>query len=502
MKKALASGLVAFVLLGMVSTWLLLQFDRQMQTNRQGQNLESFAAEIETKFFLRHQAELSWLASQEAIQRFLASGGSPSTALTSILEQVRGLVGLDVVYLVDAKGKITVSSDPTYLGTDVSFREYFQEAKAGRTRYSLAVGLVRKTPGLYAAVPVFVDGRVVGVASFRTSASQLDLALAANPGIFLLDPNGREFSSDPNLVRNSSTWIWDGPSRVLASGHWNRVIRHPLGAVSGFSLVSLEPENWPWVTVCILNLICALLVVTGVSVWHQSQLARERRAEQRSRHERELLLANLLEGIAVLDTEGKLLWANPAFQRLVQTDSAETSQSMKDWWETPGEVPWAEVFEGKRPWVVFEGVFRGRQGSWTPVLAGLTAAEGQFLLSVLDRSESHRSDQLLRQSQKLTVLGQLSGGIAHDLNNILGVLMGMADLIKMTLAEEDPLQESVDLMLQTLTRAATLAERMLDFARQTPVNRVPIDLTALLRELLFLSRTALPPSVVASFEIP
>ena len=109
MKKALASGLVAFVLLGMVSTWLLLQFDRQMQTNRQRQNLESFAAEIETKFFLRHQAELSWLASQEAIQRFLASGGCPSTALTSILEQVRGLVGLDVVYLVDAKGKITAS---------------------------------------------------------------------------------------------------------------------------------------------------------------------------------------------------------------------------------------------------------------------------------------------------------------------------------------------------------------------------------------------------------
>jgi signal transduction histidine kinase len=500
MKKILA-GVLAIVVLVTATTATVIQIDERLAVSRQTQVLDDLGKDLEMRFFLRHRTELAWLAGQASVQEFLVKEGPPPASLMATLEQARGLLDLEVVNLVDARGVLCASSDPARRGLDLSSREGFSEGMRGRIHY----GLVQSggpAQGLYASAPVVIQGRIVGLVSFRTAAAQLELALSSVPGVLLFDPEGKMFSSDPTLARNFFSWVWDGPRRVFASGKWNRVSRHALAAVPGFTLISFEPETRPWWTLLILNFIWVLLVLTGLSVWHQGRLARERKAEQRSRHERELLLANLLEGIAVLDVDGRLLWANPAFHRLVQTDSPGTRQSIADWWDPPGEGLWRDVLEGRRPWVVFESILRGHQGAWTPVLAGFTAAEGQYLLSVLDRSESHRSDQLLRQSQKLSVLGQLSGGIAHDLNNMLGVLMGMADLIKLTLSRQDPLQESVDLMLQTLTRAAGLAEKMLDFARQTPSARLPVDLTAVLRELQFLARTALPSTVTASFVIP
>jgi signal transduction histidine kinase len=139
---------------------------------------------------------------------------------------------------------------------------------------------------------------------------------------------------------------------------------------------------------------------------------------------------------------------------------------MADFWERPAG-PWLEVLEGSKPVVVFEAVLLGREGTRLPVLASFMALSEGYVLGVVE-FEGHRPDRLASQSQKLAVLGQLSGGIAHDLNNMLGILVGMADLIKSSLPAQDPLQESVDLILQTLTRASSLSEKMLDFARQTP----------------------------------
>jgi C4-dicarboxylate-specific signal transduction histidine kinase len=490
-KELLAGGLLALVL-ACAATWLLLRQEAVLASTRQVQELAMAAQELESRFFTRHRRELEWLVSQDLVRDFLAGKKPDSATLTGLLRSTEGLLHLEVVYLVSPQGLISAASEPGYVGADLAFRPYVQQGLQGVPSYSLAVGVVTKTRGLYAAVPVRAGNQIVGVAAFRTNAKQLDQFLTESDGLSLVGPDPAFGVSPPGSP---------DPGQIDTNAF--RVARLPLDLIPGYTLVSQTPRTFPNLGVIVLvDLFIVLAAITMVLVVRQFRLFRERRAEARGRQARESLLAHLLEGVAVLDRGGEVLWSNPAFGRLVQNGPGEPFPRLSDLWDAPSESPWDEVVEGRRSWVVFEGVLKGRQGAWTPVLAGLTAFEDQFLLSVLDRSERYRDDQLLRQTQKLTVLGQLSGGVAHDLNNMLGVLMGMADLLKMTLSDRDPLQESVDLMLTTLTRAAALAEKMLNFARQTPMARDPLDVTALLRELKFLARTALPERIEAHFEAP
>ena len=492
MKKALLVGGFLTLVLACAASWFLLAQEAALASTRQREDLAMSAQELQSRFFTRHRRELEWLASQDLVRDFLSGRRQDSRGLSDLLKSAEGLLHLEVVYLVSPQGHISAASEPGYVGADLAFRPYVQEGLRGIPSYFLAVGAVTKSRGLYAAVPVRDGEKVVGVAAFRTNAKQLDQFLAESPGLVLVGPDPAFGVSPPGRP---------DPSRIDTGAF--RVARRSVDLIPGYALVSQVPRTFNNLGLVILvDLLIVLAALTSLLVVRQVRHSRERRAEVRGRQARESLLAHLLEGVAVVDGSGSILWSNPAFGRLVQNDPGEPFPRLADLWDAPSESPWDEVVGGRRSWVVFEGVLKGRRGAWTPVLAGLTAFEDQFLLSVLDRSERHRDDQLLRQSQKLTVLGQLSGGVAHDLNNMLGVLMGMADLLKMTLSDQDPLQESVDLMLTTLTRAAGLSEKMLNFARQTPMARDPLDVTALLRELKFLARTALPERIDAVFEAP
>ncbi len=78
-----------------------------------------------------------------------------------------------------------------------------------------------------------------------------------------------------------------------------------------------------------------------------------------------------------------------------------------------------------------------------------------------------RSPEQVRRAQRLESLGRLAGGIAHDFNNVLGVILGYVELAKMNMHGVDPKAlRHLDLALSTLGRARTLADRLLDFARE------------------------------------
>jgi len=502
MKKYTIGAVLALAALLIVVALVVVEVDSEARIRRQEQALSEAVRDLESRFFYRRRPELEWLASQTPVRDFLVRGEAVAPRLASLLSQTVGLLDVEVVYLVDLLGVIRAATDPGFVGINLTFRDYIRKGMSGIPAYAIATGVVTGTRGLYASAPVYRDGRVVGVVAFRTSSSALEQWQATYPGLMLVGPDDHVFASPKPWFDIEERWAWSGPSRVRIDGIDYRVARAPLDVAPGFTAVSLVAEELPWVPLALVDLVLILTLLTGLSVWRQWKLIRDRQNENRDRHQRELLLSHLMEGIAVFDTRAQLVWANPVFEKMIQQEAGAPPPTMDELWDRTGPGPWREVLEGRRPWVVFESVLRGRQGGWVPVSAGFTWADGRFLLSVLDGTERYQSDQLLRQSQKLTVLGQLSGGIAHDLNNMLGVLMGMADLLKMSLPEQDPLQESVELILTTLARAAGLSERMLTFARQTPMNRTPLDMAALLRELRFLVRTALPEGIQTEITVP
>ena len=98
------------------------------------------------------------------------------------------------------------------------------------------------------------------------------------------------------------------------------------------------------------------------------------------------------------------------------------------------------------------------------------------LVLALDVTEKRRLEELLRQAQKMDAVGRLAGGVAHDFNNILGVIIGYGEIVKRRMPAADPLQGKVAEILKAAERAATLTRQLLAFSRKQVLQPRVLDL--------------------------
>lgn len=101
-----------------------------------------------------------------------------------------------------------------------------------------------------------------------------------------------------------------------------------------------------------------------------------------------------------------------------------------------------------------------------------------------DVTRRRASELALRRQEMLDATGHMAGGLAHDFNNILGVVVGHLDLIALATPLGSAARESADLALDAALRGATLARRLLGLARCEPVTRELVNLAAAVHEIL------------------
>jgi PAS domain S-box-containing protein len=243
----------------------------------------------------------------------------------------------------------------------------------------------------------------------------------------------------------------------------------------------------------------------------EAELARE---VARAMGELDRIFATSSDLILVMEEgTGRFLRANPAFTRvlgwrpeeLVGRTLAELVHP-EDLAATGAEV--RRLGRGGRT-EGFLNRYRHRDGSWREVSWTAVAEEGLIYGLGRDVTEQRAAADRLRETQeqlmqlqKLESIGQLTGGVAHDVNNLLTPIMGALDLLRRRLPEGDRGARLVTAAQEAAERAKILVARLLAFARRQHLEPQAVDVAALVQGMRELIRRSIGPRVETVIETP
>lgn len=132
---------------------------------------------------------------------------------------------------------------------------------------------------------------------------------------------------------------------------------------------------------------------------------------------------------------------------------------------------------------------------WSVILTDITSRRKA------DEERRQLEDQL-RHAQKMETIGTLAGGVAHDFNNILTIIIGNYELIKEELPQWSPLLESLDQIRAASLRARDVVRQLLTFARRDDSQQTLMDIIVVLRDSLKLIRSTIPSNIDIRQRLP
>jgi len=152
-----------------------------------------------------------------------------------------------------------------------------------------------------------------------------------------------------------------------------------------------------------------------------------------------------------------------------------------------------------------ELVLRGARGDDLRVSATMTRSRGtmpRLRIVWTDVTKERRLEAQLIQAQKMQAVGRLSGGVAHDFNNILGIIMASVSFLREDGRESPSFAQDLDLIEQATKRGADLTAQLLTFARQQVAQVQRVELGGLVREADRMLRRLIGEAITLSIGVP
>jgi len=117
-----------------------------------------------------------------------------------------------------------------------------------------------------------------------------------------------------------------------------------------------------------------------------------------------------------------------------------------------------------------------------------------------DITEHRQTENQLRQAQKMDAVGQLTGGVAHDFNNILAIILGNLEILKLQMTADDKAAELLRPIQKAAERAVVLTQKLLAFSGNYPVTATVIDINKLVADMEDLIGRSMTPEVKIEYK--
>jgi two-component system, NtrC family, C4-dicarboxylate transport sensor histidine kinase DctB len=387
------------------------------------------------------------------------------------LQSVNAQAGSSAFYVMDLNGTAIASSnwdeEVSFVGMDLSYRPYFQDAlRKGSGRF-YGIGTTSGIPGYYFSHGIHADGSLLGVAALKVSLNELERSWQAAPEIFLvLDENGVIFlSSVPEWkFKTFGALSPTAAGQIQVTRQYDRVSLKPLEVIQHESLgadariISLRtntPQSAPG---------------NGPKyLAHGRSLAES---------DWRVFLLSDLEPVATARQYAAAGAALAfAFLLLLAFYLSQRRRAI------------AESLAAK---VALQRAYDELERKVSERTADLTAANINLHREVTDRK---RAEQTLREAQeglvqagKLAVLGQMSAGITHELNQPLAAIHTLSDnaVVLLQRGRATEVETNLATISELVDRMAKITGQLKAFARKSPAQLIAVPVRRAVSNALFL----------------
>jgi PAS domain S-box-containing protein len=211
------------------------------------------------------------------------------------------------------------------------------------------------------------------------------------------------------------------------------------------------------------------------------------------------------DGIRFASTDGTLLDVNDAYCQLTGYSKEELLSGKKyqditapEYQEMEAKIVAGVIRTGKA--VEYEKEFIRKDGSRVPVLLTVFVVRGEdgkpirVAAIIKDMTELKEMQDKLVRTERLAVLGQLAGGVGHELRNPLGAIKNAAYFLNMALEQPEPeVRETLEILEREVAASERIISSLLDFARPKPPTRRKVNINEVVQETL--SRNGVPGNV-------
>lgn len=244
-------------------------------------------------------------------------------------------------------------------------------------------------------------------------------------------------------------------------------------------------------------LLCSLVLIWILIRRIRASTLRAEEERTLSRQMKTLVRAieHTQDAVIITSKQGVITYVNPAFTKITGYTAHEAIG------HTPGsllksglqdkafyEMVWDTILSGN----TWQGVLTNRKKSGDLYTASESISPicdadqtiTAFVAVQQDITAQQNAQQRLHQAEKLEAIGQLAGGIAHDLNNLLTPILGHAELLSRLLVSDNQARHHLSEIQRAATRATTLTKQLLTYARPRETTKEPLDINKILTDML------------------